>query len=238
MLSKKEVDKVNKSSIKDRVGEIKKDRNIFFAAVIVLMVVILYQSYSISGVVENTRRTREVIYIKVQPNGSYSVSEFLPESEQPVSTTMINALLNKYISARFGIHKETIERDYAEAAVFMSPKLATLFLDEKGFNARQKIKDVLSDKNQDDIDVRMTNYDHYDVIDGQFDNKKKPIIRSSIVFEETVVSPDGKIKEKTKKRLRLQWTLLDRAEVSKQSLDWLNVNPIGLVILDEQEEDI
>lgn len=238
MFSKKEVDKINKHSLKDRVGEIKKDRNIFFIVAIILSATTIYQSFSIQNVIENTQRTREVVYIKVEPNGSHSISEFLPENEQVITTTMVNSLLSRYISTRYGVHKETIERDYSEAYVFMSPKLGALFMDEKGFNAREKIKELLSNNNADSIDVKMTNYDHYDVIDGQFDSKAKPIIRSTVEYEKTITAPDNKVKEKRKIRLRLQWTLLDRSEVSRQNLDWLNINPIGLVILDEQEEEI
>lgn len=238
MFSKKEVDKINKHSLKDRIGEIKKDRNVFLVVAIVIGVTSIYQSFSISNVVENTQRTREVVYIKVEPNGSHSISEFLPESEQPISTTMVNSLLNHYISVRYGINKETIERDYSEAYIFMSPKLGSLFMDEKGFNARGKIKEVISSNNIDSVKVRVTNYDHYDVIEGQFNGTKKPIIRSVVEFEKTIISPDNKVKEKKQMRLKVQWTLLERAELSRQNLDWLNINPIGMVILDQQEEEI
>ncbi|WP_243853557.1 VirB8/TrbF family protein [Providencia rettgeri] len=237
MFSKKEVDNINKRTLKDRVGEIKKDRNIFLFVGLALMVTTIYQSCSISTVVENTKRTREIVYVKLQPNGSYSVSEALPEDEQAVSTPVINSLLSKYVDKRFGVHKETVERDYAEASVFMSSNLVTVFMDEKGFNAREKIKSILSGKS-DTINIKVLSFDHYDVIEGKFDNQTKPVVRSTIEYQETTVSNDGKIKAIQKKRLRTQWSLLERAELSKQSLDWLNINPVGLVILDETEENI
>lgn len=238
MFSKDEVNKVNKKTFKDRVGEIKKDRNVFFVVALILVGVVIYQSLSVSSLVEQTKKTREVIFIKVQPNGTYSVKDFLPEDEQVISTALVNSLLDRYTKSRFGQHKETIEQDYGEASVFMSQSLAGSFIDEKGFNARKKIKDVLSNPDSQIIDIEVIDFDHYDVIDGVFDSQRKPVIRSTLVFNRIIKDKNGVFIKKEPVRLKIQWSLLPKEILGQQNLAWLNINPVGIVIIDQQEEAI
>ncbi|EPT9381307.1 TPA: hypothetical protein SMQ11_003823 [Proteus mirabilis] len=238
MFSKDEVNKINKKTFRDRVGEIKKDRNVFFFVAIFLVALVIYQSISINSLVEQTKKTKEVIFVKVEPNGTYSVKDFLPEDEQVISTALVNSLLDRYTRKRFGQHKETIEQDYGEASTFMSQSLAGSFIDEKGFNARKKIKDVLSNPDAQIIDIEVVDFDHYDVIDGVFDSQKKPVIRSTLVFNRIIKDKNGVFVKKEAVRLKVQWSLLPKSVLGQQSLAWLNVNPVGIVIIDQQEEAI
>jgi len=234
LLDKKEVDKVNRTSFKDRVGELKKDRNIFFWVAVILAVTTVYQSCSMREAVEASKRTSEVVWVKLLPDGSYKVSQFTPDNEQPIYTPTVNSLLSKYMQKRYGQHKETIERDYAEASVFMSPSLSGQFADKKGFDVAQKVVDIQADANAKRTDIEIKDIDHYDAIEGQFDDGKKPVIRTLITYKEITRDSQGKELSSVQKMMRLHWTLLPRSELSKQNLDWMNINPLGIQIIDEQ----
>lgn len=235
MFSEKETDKHNSRSLKNIVTVIKRDRNIFIVLAAVLLVIALLQYVSIRGLIEETRKTREVVYITIRPDATYQVSEYLPDEEQPITNNIVNSLMDKYIRARFGLRKATVERDYAEAVQFMSDKLANEFIDQKGFNVHQKIKDVQSGKFTTETAINNIRYDHYDVIDGQFDKQKKPVIRTSVTCDETVTE-NGRVLETRHKRMSFRWTVLSKEELSRKTQEQLSVNPIGLVVIDQTED--
>ncbi|EPR7377234.1 hypothetical protein ACU8JJ_005450, partial [Escherichia coli] len=115
LLEKKEVEKVNRTAFKDRVGELKKDRNLFFWIALLLAGTTIYQSYSVQEAIEKSQNTTEVVWVKLLPDGSHKISQFTPDNEQPIYTPTVNSLLSKYVQKRYGQLKETIERDYAES---------------------------------------------------------------------------------------------------------------------------
>jgi len=234
LFDKKDVDKVNRTAFKDRVGELKKDRNIFFWVAVILAVSTVYQSCAMRDAVEASKRTSEVVWVKLSPDGSYNVSQFTPDNEQPVYVPTVNALLSKYMQKRYGQHRETIERDYAEASVFMSPALSGQFADKKGFNVAQKVVDIQADKNAKRTDIEIKDIDHYDAIDGNFDGDVKPVIRTLMTYQEITRDSQGKELSSVQKMMRLHWTLLSRSELSGQNLDWMNINPLGIQIIQEQ----
>lgn len=234
LLDKKEVDKINRTAFKDRVGELKKDRNLFFWVAIILAVSTVYQSCAMRDAVDASKRTSEVVWVKLSPDGTYSVSQFTPDDEQPVYTPTVNSLLSKYMQKRYGQHRETLDRDYAEASVFMSPALSGVFADKQGFNVAQKVVDIQADKNARRIDIEIRDIDHYDAIEGKFEDGNKPVIRSLVTYQEITRDAQGKLVSSVQKMMRLHWTLLPRRELSRQSLDWMNIDPLGIQIIDEQ----
>ncbi|EQX73257.1 TPA: hypothetical protein QDV07_004486 [Escherichia coli] len=234
LLEKKEVEKVNRTAFKDRVGELKKDRNLFFWIALLLAGTTIYQSYSVKEAIEKSQNTTEVVWVKLLPDGSHKISQFTPDNEQPIYTPTVNSLLSKYVQKRYGQLKETIERDYAEAAVFMSPVLTGEFADPKGFNVAQKVVDIQADMAAKRIYIEIKDIDHYDAIEGQFDGDVKPVIRTLVTYQEITRDYQGKEISSVQQMRRLQWTLLQRNELSKQSLDWLNINPLGIQIIDDK----
>ncbi|STN93523.1 Uncharacterised protein [Escherichia coli] len=81
---------------------------------------------------------------------------------------------------------------------------------------------------------RNKDIDHYDAIEGQFDGDVKPVIRTLVTYQEITRDYQGKEISSVQQMRRLQWTLLQRNELSKQSLDWLNINPLGIQIIDDK----
>ncbi|EEZ8449740.1 hypothetical protein DBL32_004405, partial [Escherichia coli] len=67
LLEKKEVEKVNRTAFKDRVGELKKDRNLFFWIALLLAGTTIYQSYSVQEAIEKSQNTTEVVWVKLLP---------------------------------------------------------------------------------------------------------------------------------------------------------------------------
>ncbi len=99
----------------------------------------IYQSYSVQEAIEKSQNTTEVVWVKLLPDGSHKISQFTPDNEQPIYTPTVNSLLSKYVQKRYGQLKETIERDYAEAAVFMSPVLTGSLPIPKGLMSLRKL---------------------------------------------------------------------------------------------------
>ncbi|ENY1827852.1 hypothetical protein ACFVMS_004462 [Salmonella enterica] len=234
MFSKKDIDDRNKKSLGNIIKVIKRDRNIVIAIAAVLFIYATIQHFSIKNLIEDTRKTKELVYITLSPDNSIHVSRYLPEDEQPVSNEIVNSLLAKYVKDCFGIRKTTISSDYGECGVFLSDELLNKFVDEKGFNANQKIKDVESGKIKVQKVISDIEFDHYDVIDGNFNQRVKPIVRTSITYKEES-QEGGRILGTETRRLNIRWTVLSKKELSKKSNSELQINPVGVVVVDQTE---
>ncbi|EFT1335489.1 hypothetical protein H9O61_004469 [Salmonella enterica] len=234
MFSKKDVDDRNKKSLGDIIKVIKRDRNIVIALAAVLFVYATIQHLSIKDLIEETRKTKELVYITVSPDNSINVARHLPEEEQPISNEIVNSLLAKYVKDCFGVRKTTISADYGECSVFLSDDLLNNFIDESGFNANQKIKDVESGKIKTQKIISDIEFDHYDVIDGNFNQRNKPIVRTSITYKEEK-QEGGRVLGTETKRLNIRWTVLSKKELSKKDNNELQINPVGVVVVDQTE---
>lgn len=235
MFSKKDVDERNKKSLGNIIKVIKRDRNIVIALAVILLIYATMQHFSIKNLIEDTRQTKELVYITISPNNSINVARHLPEDEQPVSNEIVNSLLAKYVKDCFGVRKTTISSDYGECSVFLSDELLSHFVDENGFNANQKIKDVESGKIKTQKIISDIEFDHYDVIDGNFNQRNKPIVRTSITYKEEK-QEGGRISGTETKRRNIRWTVLSKKELSKKDNSELQINPVGVVVVDQTEE--
>ncbi|EAR0848838.1 hypothetical protein N4Z11_003639 [Salmonella enterica] len=235
MFSKKDVDEKNKKSLSNVIKVIKRDRNIVIALAAVLFIYATIQHFSIKELIEDTRKTKELVYITISPDNSIDVARHLPENEQPISNEIVNSLLAKYVKDCFSVRKTTIAADYGECSVFLSDELLNKFIDESGFNANQKIKDVESGKIQEQKVISDIEFDHYDVIDGKFNQRNKPIVRTSVTYKEETQNGGRVLKTETK-RLNIRWTVLSKKELSKKDNTELQINPVGIVVVDQTED--
>lgn len=236
----KEVNKSNRSGDKNKFAVLKTDRAWLTAVVIGLSLLSLYNTHRATEAVESAKNSREVVWVKMWADGKTSVSEFVPEEEQPIVLRTINSALSRFIETRYQIHPETIKQDYAEAGVFMGDSLFTEFTDQNGYYAAQKASDIANNPaGQARVNVSNVRLDHYDQIEGDFSGEKKPIVRTTITWDESSVTAGTQLsRDNTKTRMmRVTWTLLDRSEISKKSTAWLKLNPAGIVILSKQELD-
>ncbi|PKB89373.1 hypothetical protein A8A01_14720 [Ewingella americana] len=238
-LDKKDVDTSNRVASKTKFAVLRTDRSILLAAVFGLALINIYAVVKSNNAVEASKRTHEVVWVKMFQDGTTAIDEFKPENEQPVFVRTINAGLSKYIESRFQTHPETIKRDYAEAGVFLGDSLFNLFTDKSAFNAAEKATLISSKpESQPRTDISNVRLDHYDQIEGDFSGTKKPVVRTTITWDETTFNSEGKSDgKKTPHMIRITWTLLSRDEVSKKSVGWLRINPLGIVILSQEELD-
>lgn len=93
-----------------------------------------------NNAVEASKRTHEVVWVKMYPDGTTAIDEFKPEDEQPVYVRTVNSGLSKYVESRFQVHAETIKRDYAEAGVFLGETLFNQFTEKQGLTLRIKLQ--------------------------------------------------------------------------------------------------
>ena len=239
-MDKKEVIKNNRSIRRSRLAILRTDRTWLMAGVAGMLILSLYNTHQANQAVESSKNSHEVVWVKMWADGSTTVQPFNPEDEQPIYIRAINAGLNAFITSRFQVHPETVKQDYAEAGVFMGDALFTEFTDQNAFNAAQKASDIAGNPDkQDRVDISNIKLDHYDQISGDFSGEKKPIIRTTITWDETKYRPGGQLSKNdtTTRMMRITWTVMDRKAISEKSTSWLNINPLGLVILSKQELD-
>lgn len=236
-VDKKYIETSNRSASKTKFAVLRTDRSILLIAVFVLALINIYTVVKANNAVEASRNSREVVWVKMFPDGKSEIEDFRPEDEQPVFVRTVNASLTRYVHARFKLHPETIRRDYAEAGVFMSQPLFSRFTDRTAFNAVEKANTIAANPNTESRkDVSNVRLDHYDQIEGDFSGQKKPVVRTTITWDETAYSSAGRANNDAQARMmRITWTLLSRDEVSQKSTGWLNINPLGIVILSQEE---
>lgn len=185
---------------------------------------------------EKANNNKEVVYVKLYPDGTSDVGEFTPKDEQLYFRSTIDAAFERFIKTRFGQMPNTIKRDYGEAGVFLSDPLYNEFVSSApgGFNAIQKAADVSANiKNADRIEITWGFSDHYDKIPAVFDKENGEAVRSNIYFTMTTKSAAGLMKQSgaVKKILRATWRLLPKAQLAERKMDWLRVNPVGVEII-------
>lgn len=237
-VDKSNIEQKNRVADKTKYAVLRTERTYLFIGLAFMALVNVWCVYRSGEAVESAKNTREVVWVKLMADGSREVTDFKPKDQQPVFIRSINADLDHYIKSRYQVHAETISRDYAEAGVFLGQKLFKEFTDKDGFYAIQVAADIAakpdSKPRKDISDVR---FDHYDLIDGDFSGEKKPVVRTTITWKEEEYKADGTKKPAVPRMQRITWTLLDRKEISKKSIPWLRLNPLGIEILTKDEID-
>lgn len=239
-LDRNEVKKSNRSIRKSKMAVLRADRTWLLIGLFITVLLSFYNTYTANNAVEESKKSREIVWVKMWSNGKTEISPFNPDDEQPIYVNVVNSLLTKYYESRYQIHPESIQRDYAEAGVFMGDDLYTEFNSESGFSAAKTAANIASKgTDQDRVNISNITIDHYDIIPGNFSGKKKEIIRTNVSWDETTFRPGVKVKEENTKRKmqRITWTVLDRAQMSNKSTGWINVNSIGIVILTKNDLD-
>jgi hypothetical protein len=191
---------------------------------------------------DKANNNKELVYIKLFPDGRSYVGEFVPQDEQLFFRSTIDAALERFLKARYGQQPETIKQDYYEAGIFMSEPLYGNFVSTQagGFNAAQKAADVMANtKTADRVEIKWGFADHYDKIPAIFNKEAGEVVKSNIYFTSTTRNGQGVIKPNGIKKsiLRVQWRLLPKKEMAEHKLEWLRINPIGVEIVDNDVID-
>lgn len=209
------------------------ERNRWFVAVLGLTMVVLVMLFFLFYAFEKAGNNKEIVYVKLEPAGGWSVVDYQPQDQQLFFKTTIDALLQRFAIARFGVNPPTIKTDWGEASVFMSPALAADFIDPQGFDALSKMKALEKSGNQAVIDIER-GVEHYDeVMWSRSEQDQSVSIRSNVYLTRTLIKGGRKLVPE-KLVLSVLWQLKDKAELAKDDLDALRLNPIGLTVLSYQ----
>ncbi|MCF3195895.1 MULTISPECIES: hypothetical protein [Pseudomonas] len=203
---------------------------------ILLLLVVIYQGWSNRQAFNAAMHTKELVWIKMGPDGSSTVDEFTPSDKPIFYKATVDSALEKYLTTRYGVQPETIRKDYGVAGVFMSEPMYTEFLSTQpgGFNALQKSVDIQANTNSvPRVEVKWKFPDHYDSVPGVFGKTKGSVFRTNVYFTTTTKSPSGLVMKDGVKNMiwRGQWRLLPKSQLEKKSTAWLRANPIGLEII-------
>ncbi|WP_322805346.1 VirB8/TrbF family protein (plasmid) [Vibrio alfacsensis] len=177
---------------------------------------------------------QEIVFVKLEPNGAWSVIDYEPQDSQLYFKTTIDASLERYAISRYKSDPATIESDWGEASVFMSAELREYFLAPapQGFDAWKKIEQIRKSKTKADILVR--DVEHYDQVDYLSDaGQSSKVIRSNIYFTRTL-TVNGQKRPPESLVLSVQWKLVTKQELVQHPKTHLRINPIGVEILTEQ----
>ncbi|WP_234497880.1 conjugal transfer protein [Vibrio maritimus] len=177
---------------------------------------------------QKAQNNKELIYVKLAPNGSWSVVDYQPDDSQLYFKTTIDALLTRFAISRYGVTPATIADDWAEAKALMAPSMAAHFVSPNGFNAIEKAASLA--KSRDNITIHVRNIEHYDQVTAtDFSGQSRTRIRSNVYF-----SRERSAQHSESLVLSLQWQLMDKRSLSEESMSFLRLNPIGLQITDAQ----
>lgn len=208
---------------------LKGERNRWFIIALTLVIGIIISISFAWHYASLANNNKALLYVKLYPNGTWEVVEYQAQDAQLYFKTTVDSLLASYVNHRFGEHPMTVTRDFGEASLLMDTALQNEFLSQEGFDAAQKAADIQADPlRQVNIDWQFN--DHYDQIEGVADGLSTEIIRTNIYFTRTTNTAQSKGKPE-KLMLRIQWRLLPKTELEKQSKEFLKVNPIGLKII-------
>lgn len=229
---------VKGSDLPKRAAGLAADRNRWFVAAVLLILAMMFMTALSWHAFNKASNNKEVVYVKLHPNGSWDIADFAPEDEQIFFKSTVDNLLERYLKTRFGVLPETVKRDYAEAATFMAPALYEDFVSSQagGFNAIQKAADIQDDtRRAERIEIKWKFPDHYDQVAAVFDKEKEQVVRTNVYFKKTTKSASGRVKGEPEHLIaRLQWRLLPKTDLQEKSKAWLRANPIGLQIVSQE----
>lgn len=218
---------------RDEKPTLRTERNRLFVIVLSLAFVMTLNVFLLFYAFEKAGNNKEIVYVKLEPNGGWSVVNYQPQDEQLFFKTTIDALLQRFAISRFAINPPTLKSDWGEASIFMSSELSQDFLNPRGFDALGKIEKLIKSGNRSEIDIER-GVEHYDeVIFERSETDKTRVIRSNVYLTRTLVKGGRKLPPE-KLVLSVQWQLRDKKSLSDAPLDELRLNPIGLTILSYQ----
>ena len=208
------------------------ERNRWFAITLSLVLVLFLAIAFAWFAFLKANNNKEIVYVKLAPNGSWSIVDYQPQDSQLYFKTTIDSLLSRYATLRYQINPSTIAIDWSDAAIFMGESLKNDFLSSNGFNAIEKAANIATSRDTVTIELR-DGIEHYDQITAiQVDGSESNLVRSNIYLTRTTKRMGKSTKEKLV--LSLQWQLMDKYELATQSIEFLRLNPIGIIVLSQQ----
>ncbi len=219
------------NELKQRAA-LRAERNRWFAICLSLVVVVFFSLAFAWFAFLKANNNKEIVYVKLAPNGSWSVVDYQPQDAQLYFKTTIDSLLSRYTSLRYQVNPSTIATDWGDASLLMGADLRDDFVSPRGFNAKEKAAKIVTSR--DKVTIEFRNIEHYDQINAiSADGIENNVIRSNVYFTRTSKTM-GRTTPPEKLVLSLQWQLMDKFELAEQSMDFLRINPIGIQVLSQQ----
>ena len=208
------------------------ERNRWFVAVLALCGVMALLLMLLWFAFVKAQNNKEVVYVKLEPNGGWSMVDYQPDDAQLFYKTTIDALLQRFALSRYAVTPETIETDWGEASVFMSPDVNAQFLSPQGFNALEKIE-ALRKNGQRAVITIDRGVEHYDQVAWKEGDASTSVVRSNVYLTRQIEG-NGRNPKPEHLVLNLQWRLADKSELAQRSMASLRLNPLGLTVLSYQ----
>jgi len=211
------------------------NNRLFFILIITLLAFIIMTMFAWNRS-SKVDKNQQLLYVQMWENGKYNVLEELPEDAVIVTKNIINSLLEKYIKLRHGQIPQSIVVDYDDASTFLSDNLYDHFINKNEFNASgrlKKIKEDLIKGNAETIEIEFRSQpEHYDAIDGtDLQGSETVIMRTNMYVTKVTRNAQGNIINTEYNIHRLQWHLMNKEKLAKETKDWIRANPIGIVII-------
>lgn len=217
------------------------ERNRWFVVAVVAIAAVFVLIFTNYIFASRAAKNTELVYVKLYKDGSREVDSSISGNKRPLVKNVINSDFQNYIESRFGLQPRNIQRQYAEAIVFMAQPLYNLFVSEDtdngGFDAINKAATIAAAPNNSEIiKIKFDFADHYDFVNGTTSEGKRDVVyRSNFHFTRSTLDSSGNPQGDPEKLiLRVQWMLLPMDEMKKKDQDWLSINPLGIEIIDQQ----
>jgi hypothetical protein len=217
----------------DKTAQIRVDRNWWRLLSLVLAVTVIVLAFITQGANERAG-TRDVVWVKMFPNGTWDVSTADAFGQRDYFQTTVDGLLAEFAKLRYAVIPETVRSDYGKTLLFLSNDLATEFTAINGYDAANKAAQFSASPATPRVSIKVGTIDHYDRITGKLrSGVSTPVYRTNIYLKRTTKSAEGSPRgEPENLTLSVRWTALSEEDIEKKDELFLRANPIGLTILE------
>lgn len=224
---------VSKMLPSDKTAQIRVDRNWWRMFCVLLVAALIVLIFILKGANERAG-TRDVVWVKMYPNGTWDVATTDAFGQRDYFQTSVDGLLAEFAKLRYAVIPETVRSDYGKTLLFLSHDLAAEFTAVAGYDAANKAAQFSSSPSTPRVSIKVGVINHYDRITGKLrSGSTTPVYRTNIYIKRTTKSAEGVPRgEPENLTLSLRWTVLSEEEIEKKDEQFLRANPIGLTILE------
>ncbi len=243
-------EKVVEKIIKDSDMKVSRNRSFYLSAFLSAMLV--FMSYKNATLADKFSTVEaQTILVKMSIDGTWTVEfpDGKATDEYPIS--VVESVLSKYAKYKYSKSPETMQLYYGYIAHMMSQEHFTEFTDEKGWNAKLKIEEILGCNACETIEIKTQDQFIFNEYEHQEKNQKaKLVYQTHLYVNEIKKDSQGIIISKLKKIVSITWRIRTKKEqndyakqfIKNKQKDQLREimleNPIGLQVISDEMIDI
>jgi hypothetical protein len=212
------------------------DRNrwMLFAFGLLVLCMLLFFMYNKTAA--DARNNTQLMYIKMYPDGTWDMDFFDSKRAVEFLPATVDSLLTNWVQRRFREDPTTVSKDYGFARWFMDPKTSAAFMDPAQGDALRKATQIADCRNCPLKEIEIRTISHFDSDTGTFGQIPGAFYRTNVFIREKMLNDVGNLMSTKRKIVKVQWRLMSKQEISaivatKDGMDWVRANPIGLQIL-------